>query len=440
MSSQRSRLFATLGNLADEIGNAKTAAATKVAGPTPADPGSSHPTASADNGVQSATEGARSSENEADVKKQQGAPSVNSTAEAKPGDDKDKTLNLGTKATLVGDNPAVEDDFKGTKEDPGTSHPAKTEDGQKYAAFRTKVQATVELSNSILADLGLGYGNDLGKQANSGTPAPAAQPAAAAQPNGAAKQASTTPANSAPADAVLAGYELATALGIDKTAAANHVASVIEQSVLDAHTDAALLGAFLTKIATDEDEANAGEDHAKPSGKPEGAHGEPDADNAAPGGAPAAPAADPLAAAGAGGADPMAGAPVGQDEALQELGAALAELGISPEQLVEMIRGGGAGGAPGGAPMDPAAMGGAPGSAPGGAPMDPAAMGGAPMDPAAGGMPPMDQGAKIAEATKLATAVRGFMLSGKYQIKAADTKRARALRDHMKNHLLELMS
>jgi len=111
----------------------------------------------------------------------------------------------------------------------------------------------------------------------------------------------------------------------------------------------------------------------------------------------------------------MAGAPVSQDEALQELGAALAELGISPEQLVEMIRGGG-GGAPGGAPVDPMAGG------------------------AAGGMPPMDQSAKLAEATKLATAVRGFMLSGKFQLKEAQTKRARDLRDHMKRHILELVS
>jgi hypothetical protein len=88
MARMQRSLFAQLNALTEEIAQGATkAAATKAAeGPTPADPGtytgaSSHPTAHVDNNVQTAETGARASEYEADIKKQQGALAVDNTPE-----------------------------------------------------------------------------------------------------------------------------------------------------------------------------------------------------------------------------------------------------------------------------------------------------------------------------------------------------------------------
>lgn len=425
-------LFAALTKMADEIVQEKQAAV-KSAAPSPADPGqidgsSSHPSASVDNGCQPAKEGERSSENEADVKKQQREPSVNSTADAKPGDDKDNSMNLGMTASLPGDDPSVEDDYKDKKDDPGTTHPADVSDNQKYGSLNLK-QASAEainVANALLADIGLGYAKNLGKQAA----APVAKPAAAAP-------AAPKTAAAAPAAAMLAGYDLAASLGLNKTAAEQQVASVIENSIKEAHERADLFGGFITKLAADE-EAAEGEDHTGGGGAPEaGGSGAGDAEGAGGpsggagggggggggiesmlggGGAPA-PAGDPMGGGMAGG---------GQDAALQELVAALTELGITPEMLAQAGQAGGAGGGgamppPGGGdPM--AALGGG-----GGGAMPPPAA-----DPMMGGAPP------AGDPMKVAMLARNFMRSGKYQVKEASTKEARQLRDQMKRMILEM--
>lgn len=459
MSTSKSRLFGALGALCEEIQTQKTAAQAallrgKQASPTPSDPGyiggsSEHPTASADNGCQTATEGERSSENESDVKDQQGPPSVNNTAEATPGADKDKSLNIGTKASLVGEDPSVEDDFKGDKHDPGTSSPATTEDGEKYGSFRKSAKAAIELGNSVLADLAVGV---VSKTAGT-TPAASAP---------AAKPAAKTAAAPAAAAGMLAGYEFAQALGMNDKVAQAHVSGMIANAVREGHEVGAMVGAFLRKKAADEAESGAGEDHASEKGKPEegggsgsGANASSSTDSGSGGGSPApagppggglgggnplasimggagggggAPPADPMAggAPGAGGmgGDPMAGGQASPEEALQELAMALQELGVPLDQLAAA----GAAGAGGG--MAPPPGGGMGGPPPGGA------MGGPPpMDPAAGGgAPPMTEGAK------LAAAVKNFQRSGKFEIKAADTKRARHIRNQMKAHVLELIN
>ena len=44
--------------------------------------------------------------------------------------------NLGVQSSATGEDPEVEDDYKGTKDDPGTSHPADAEEiGAKYSAY-----------------------------------------------------------------------------------------------------------------------------------------------------------------------------------------------------------------------------------------------------------------------------------------------------------------
>lgn len=460
--TQRTSLFTALTNLADEITTQKTAAAAAAAPPagqpktaaaTPPDPGgyqgkSDHPTAQADNGAQTATEGARSSENEADVKKDQRAPGVNSAPEAKPGDDKDKSMNIGMTASAVGDDPSTEDDYKPNKEDPGTSAPATVEDGVKYGAysFEECTKRAVHLGNQILADLANGFGNRLDKSA--ATPAAPAAAAAPAVPAAAPAASQKTAAESAMA----VGYALAGDLGLTKEAAQTFVEDCLHQSIQEAQLEADLLGGFLQKKAADE--AQEGEDHTQPGG---GGGDEPGSGAGPAAGGGGAPDLGALAGGGGGdmggggGAPPdaggaaMAGGPPGEEEAMQELISALMELGIPPDMLAQALSqaasgGGGAGGAPpgaGGGGMPPGAGGGGgmpPGAGAGmGAPPGAdAGMGAPPMGGAGGAPPPVD-------GVKLAANIKAFMRSGKFQLKEAKTKRARDLRDSMKRHVLELV-
>jgi hypothetical protein len=446
--TQRKSLFAAMNSLADELHNEKVAAANAVKraeGPTPADPGgmagkSTHPSATADNGCQTPTEGARSSENEADVKEQQGPPSVNNTSEAKPGDDKDRSINQGTQASLVGDDPATEDNYKTDKDDPGTSHPAKTDDGKKYgsASFKEAHAKIGQLSNELLADIF----HDLGT-----TPKAAGAPA---KP-------------SAPAAAMQAGYELAAGFGLTKEAAEAGVRDAIAITLQDALLEADLIGSYLKSAGMDE--ASEGEDHAKPSGEEEGSgsgSGEGEGASSKPG--DSASDGGGSAGAGAGGPPPggdMAGPPMGGDplagggagggspeEVIQELVSAMVEMGVTPEMFAQLSAsaGGGAGGPPGmgaggpppmGAGGPPPGAGGPPGMGappPGG---DPMALGAAGAPPGGGGG---DMSGLLQDGAKLAAVTRNFMRSGRFEFKEAKTVRSRQLRNLMKGHIRELLA
>ncbi len=414
MSTKKS-LFSALNSMAEDY---RKEAAVKVANPVPADPGgmdgkSQHPSATVDNGCQTVSPGPHASENSTDIKEQQGAPSVENTADAKPGDDKDRSLNLGMQASYTGEDVPSP---KPGKDDPGTSSPAKVDDGEKFASltFKQAHSLSSELGNQILADLF----TELGKEA--------AAPAAPAAPAATTKEAQFRE-----------GYELAGAMGLSKEAAEAQVYDIAAQTLRDAALEAELVGNY---FKTASDEAAEGEDHSTPSGKSEdggsGAgegEGSGDASMAAGGGGSGggAPAGDPLAGLGGGGAPPAgpgpdAGGGVSQEQALQELVMAMQELGITPEML-EQAAGGMGGGMGGGAPPagDPLAMGAA------GAP--PAGAGGPP--PGAGGPPP--EAMKLAS---LAREARKFMRSGKFEFKQAASKEARQLRNRMKAHLLELTS
>lgn len=425
-------LFAQLNALAEEISqNAEKVAAAKSAAPVPADPGgyqgaSSHPSAHVDNNVQKAQTGARAAEYEADVKKQQGAPAVDNTAEmSQEGRQDDVQLNIGTNAAATGEDPAAEKDYKGTKDDPGTSHPAKANDGEKYSSvtFKQAHAKCSDLGNEILADL-----------INFGTAAvgekKAEMPAALAK----AHEKKETPAeekaehsggltekqekldvdgdgkiegsdlaalrSGKKAEAFAAGYELAAALGIDKSAAEAGVRDVCANTLREADEMADLFVGFYsakTAGADPTEEASEGEDH---SAAEDGESGE-----AAPGAEGAAPGVEEMM----GGAPEMGGAPgmggePSEEEALQELAMALQELGISPEELMAGLSQGGAGGAPGGAPM------------------------------------PEPKMAAAAELQTIGRAVSEFKRSGNFEIKEARTKRSRHLRDIMKAHVRELTS
>lgn len=445
MARMQRSLFAQLNALADEISKSPVkTAAEKAAGPTPSDPGgyagaSSHPSAHVDNDVQAATEGARSSEYEADIKKQQGALAVDNTPEmSQEGRQDDVQLNIGTNAAATGEDPSAEKDYKGTKDDPGTTHPAKTNDGEKYSSvsFKEARDRAGALGNDILANI-INFGAEkLTNEKAAEMPAflkakmnkddksekkdepkgelKGDQHKLDTDNDGKIEGSDLAALRNDKAAAFKAGYELASVLGLSKEAAEASVREVCANTLREADEMADLFIGFATSKmagADPTDDAAEGEDHSAPADAESGASDAP-ADDAAPAGLEAmlggegGEAGDmPMEAAG-----PEAGG--GGDEAVQELAMALEELGIPPEALIQALSQGGAEGA--GAPPAEAPMGDV--------------------------MP--EEAPKMAAAAldAIGREVVSFKRAGRFQVKEARTKRSRELRDSMKQHVIELLN
>lgn len=453
MARMQRSLFAQLNALADEISKSPVkTAAEKAAGPTPSDPGgyagaSSHPSAHVDNDVQAATEGARSSEYEADIKKQQGVVGVNSTPELpQEGRQDDVQLNINTNAAATGEDPAAEKDYKGTKDDPGTSHPAKTNDGEKYSSvtFKEARDRAGALGNDILANI-INFGSnkfngekaaempaflkakiDGKKDDDCDTKKPGGlkgdQHKLDVDNDGKIEGSDLASLRNDKAAAFNAGYELASVLGLSKEAAEASVREVCASTLREADEMADLfIGFAASKLAGADptDEAAEGEDHSAPADAESGMSDAPGGD-AAPAGLEAMMSGEgggmgeemPMEAAG-----PEAGAG-GGDEAVQELAMALEELGIPPEALIQALSQGGGGGEG----AEGAMMGGAPGGM--------------------GEEMPMEDAPKMAAAAldAIGREVVSYKRAGRFQVKEARTKRSRELRDSMKQHVIELLN
>lgn len=446
MAKMQRSLFAQLNALAEEIArDTVKSGAEKKAEPTPADPGgyqgaSAHPSAHVDNKVQDASTGARASEYESDIKKQQGALAVDNTPElSQEGRQDEVQLNIGTNAKATGEDPSAEDDYKGDKDDPGTTHPARTDDGEKYSStnFKEARAKCSSLGNEILADL-VNFGT---KQLNKKAEMPAALAEALHEKKetpaeekaehstglkGDQKKLDTDDdgkiegsdlANLRKGDkkeaAFAAGYELAAKLGLDKEAAEASVREVCANTLREADEMADLFVGFYTTKAAEQDvtdDAAEGEDHSAPADAGSGEEGAE---------APAEMAAMMGDAGGMGGGEPsLDAAPPSGDEAIQELAMALEELGIPPEALIAAAQQEGAAGAsPAGAPAGGPAMGGMP-----------------------GGEPKMAAAKKAQDLMGIGNEVLQFKRTGRFQIKEARTKRSRQLRDIMKAHVLELVA
>jgi hypothetical protein len=448
MARMQRSLFAQLNALAEEIAQSPVkAAAEKSAAPVPADPGtyvgsSAHPSAHADNGVQNATTGARASEYETDVKKQQGALAVDNTPElSQEGRQNEVQLNIGTEAKATGEDPSSEKDFKGDKDDPGTTSPVKANDGEKYSSvtFKEARARAGELGNDILANI-INFGaakltkksdedsschekedddddDDHDEKKEHAGELTGNQHKLDVNNSGKIEGSDLAALRNDKAAAFKAGYELAATLGLNKEAAEASVRDVCANTLREADEMADLFIGFVTSKsagADPTDEAAEGEDHSAPDDAASGASDAPAA--AAPagleammGGEEAAPMGAPEAAG------EMGGAP-SEDEAVQELAMALEELGIPPEALLQALQGGGAG--------------------------DVGAEGAMPPEAAAAAAPPAPE-PKMAAAGDLdaiGRAVVNFKRAGKFQVKEARTKRSRQLRDMMKQHVLELVN
>ena len=432
-----------------------------------------HPVKDVDDSTDDAQEGDRSAENTADVKEDQGSPSVDSTSEGTPGGQDSVQMDVGITSKATGEDTAVENDYKSTKDDGETSHPADTEnsalDGHKYStdikALQQLCKTSEEIGSQLLAAIATETNGETQK---------AAQELAAAQQADARPEGNTATAtgdaytytNQKQADEQ-AGHDLAGVFANtdipteDKVAADVMVVDTVNNILQLADVRAEKCAQFYAGQAEaarkqadyngdggEEDRSDFPEGSSDEEGDDAAAEGSPEdgggvdeadilallnggegmgADEAMGGMGPAEGGGDPLAEGGgdplAGGGDPL---DAGGGSPLTGGGDLLAG-GGGEDPLAALAGGGGdpmaaAGGMPpGGDPM--AAAGGMP-------PGDPAAaMGGDPMmggDPAMGGDPMAGGG--DAEALEAALAQLGITLEDLQMVmaqKAASTLHAR---------------
>lgn len=308
--------------------HAKKASEMETSGEGGKDPGgyrrfgggpTTHPSGKADAGTQSAPLGARARENEEDVQKDIPA-SVDATSLNSGGDQDSRQYNIGTNQSATGEDPKVEDHYKGNKEDPGTSSPANADDiGEKYSSmqFEDLCKLAFDKMEGVLADLARSLEMDGYPQYS--------------------KQAADQQL------AQQAGYELAS--HDYETEKLAFVQAMTEQHILDACIDADLVGEYLNKYAAvrqqqvqDQvkqaiDPAVAAAAGGEIGGNPtDGEGGIPIEAVMAAEGAPEVAGAVPEVGDGGGG---------DADDAVNELANALLELGISPEQLIAALQQGG---------------------------------------------------------------------------------------------------
>lgn len=345
-------LIGSIDQMLSEVTGRRKAASTM------SEPGSiggetTHVTKNVDDGLKPATEGERSRENTADVKAAIGAPSVDSTTPGSGGTQEGQQLSVGVTSKPTGSDPTNEtDSAKAGKDDPGSTHPARTDnsslDGQKYASasFGELLKAASDIGNRLVASL-----------ANEPAPSTPATPA---------KTAAAAPAQSTPEQAAReaqAGFDAATAAseGFDKAAFDQMLLAEVAETVAIAERQAEKVAAAILAFRAKQAGMN-GEEGAPPTegggeegGSEEGGElsdeelmaalsggggGDPAAmgggDPAAMGGGdPAAMGGDPMGGGdpAAMGGDPAGGAGGGEQEEMAMLMHVLQQAGITPEQL-----------------------------------------------------------------------------------------------------------
>jgi hypothetical protein len=432
LTTPKNAVFSSLRQFFDEIDGEKQAAAPL------SEPGSiggetTHPSKSVDDGLVKLQEGARFKENTSDVKEQEGAASVENAGD--PKGQMQYETQIGVKHAPTGEDPAVEDDFKGTKEDPGTTSVMKADDGEKYGEwdFKKLAAAIGNLGNEIMADLGAG--KVVEKRGAPAAPKGPTQKAAAAliAPARADEKTQAPEADEETKAAAAAGYKLAAVLGLDEGGADAQVQAMVETVIKEAQAQADGVAQFI----------DAYYQTVKQAGDPAATEGEgPGAGAMPPGGDPAA-GGDPMA-----GGDPAAGGPGGPGGpgGGQDPMEILAQL--PPEvlqQLVAAIQQGGLGG--GGDP----AMAGAGGPPPGAGGPPPGA-GGDPTENLSGamhemGVSPDDVAAAAPKVAadqretllKIAAAVKDRRRSGRLGYKMASTPYDEAVRAEMRQYLAEVI-
>lgn len=372
MSQKQASLVGTIDSLLETIGAISSTTKSAEAYSEPGSQGgaTTHPTKDVDDSLQKATEGSQSATNEADVKKDQPL-GVDKAEAGGGGSQNDKQTDIGITSKPTGEDSAAEtDSAKAGKDDPGSTHPARTDndslDGMKYASpvqrFRAFAKQAEAKGNALVAAVAAASDNAV-KAANK----PAAKPAA--------KSAEAKPAEAAQAGAALADDVTS---DMDKQAAEAILTDAVAETVYGAEDAAMRYVDYMRKCAAaaysaqraraqGTKSAAEGDDSSDPNEAEEGSSEDPSAppaDDGSGGEGGGAPSDEQLMAALSGGGGDAGAMGGGGD--------------IGAEGAMEGMAGGDMGG--GTPPGDPAAGGGLPGGMP-------------PGDPAAGGMaPPADPG------------------------------------------------
>lgn len=342
-----------------------------------------HPVKDVDDHTDPADEGFRSKENDEDVKKDEGPPSVDNqpiatpekTAEGKseggaagdpvqsPGSASDDQIQIGTVKEPTGDDPSVEtSSVKAEKDDAGgpggpTSHPASTDnsalDGLKYAEadleampLEDLAKVASELNNAILAEIAV---HDFKSKA--------AEDSDDDDSDDSDEEYSDEPKEAADDNvSAQAGWELAGLLtgDFDKEAADAMVQETLAEIIKTASDDADRVGTFLVnyqdELARQVPEKSANEEALAAmmgGGAPEE------------GAMPEEAAMEAVQGMGGGEGEVAPEEAVAEEapaeggEDVEQLVAILEELGISPEELEQAMaaeEAGGLGGAPEAAP------------------------------------------------------------------------------------------
>ncbi len=441
-------LFDTVGRWLTEVNTAKTAAAVPAknkAGEKQAGPSglgkSTHPTEDVDDNTQDKETGERYEENSRDVKQDVPGNAVDEHTPGSGGSQDDKQYNIGTNQSAVGEDPSVEDDYKGDKDDPGTGHPADAEDtGEKYSSMTIDdlLKTASAQANSLLADFAVS--TEQSKTTKEAKTVASTKKVKEPAATGGMPVAPNPIVNTQTKAAANAGYDVASQVQNDSILLEKIAADTIARTIKDADTDADLVGAYLqsyaqTRVKLAEEgegeepktEEGGGGEESPPTMPADAGAGAGDVLGALGSAGESAPPVDAGAPPGGGlGGEGGGSGAMSVEQALQELGMALQESGMSPDQFLQLVQGAGGGGGAGGPP--PGGDLGAGGPPPGGG------MGGPPPMPP---MPPAGpEGA--AEGAKLASAVKQFMRSGKFKIEEAKTAAQRQVRDQIKDYIREL--
>jgi hypothetical protein len=441
LRTPRNAVFSSLRTFFDEIDGEKRAAAPlsepgSIGGPT------THPSKDVDDGTVPLEEGARFSENTRDVKEEIGGASVENAGD--PGGQMEHEVEVGVRHAPTGEDPGVEDDFKGTKEDPGTTSVMKADDGVKYGEwdFKKLAAAIGQLGNELMADLG--HGKLAEKRGTAGARNTPARPAAAA------------PAPAPEADeetrlAAMAGYKLAAAMGLDDGGADAQVAAMVETIIKEAQVQAIQVAEYLDSFARTIKQA-ADPDGTGPPGPGDMPPGDATAQMPGPdGGGPGGPGGGPGGPGGppGGPGGPPGGPDGGQDpmEVLSQLPPEVLEQLVAAIQQGGLAGGGGGPGGPGGGPP------GLPPPGPGG-PGGPGAPGAGadPTENLSGAMHEMGVSPEELEAAapkvasdqretllKIARTIKDKRRSGKLGYKLASSPYDQQVRAEMRQYLAEVI-
>lgn len=324
-----------------------------------------HPVKNVDDKTQDATEGARSKENDKDVKDALGAPSI--TGETKAAGQDDVQLDGGLHVRATGEDPEAETSSAGAgRKDTGytgpSKHPARIDnneiDGHKWASdirgLRGLIEKAGEAGNALLANISNELDADMRKQAQ--TLQTIAPVSASAGSSSTAKSAGQVAGEN------LAAAVTGTVSGHDKQAEHAQVVNDLADVILHGYARADALHEYvsgfragLSKAAEEMPPGVPGEEPPPP-----GPGGEPDGDEEAslmaaladgegggempPGGGGGMPPEGGMPPGGGGmhpegGMPPEGGMDMGEEavdpHTLEMLAAALAEAGISPEQLMQ---------------------------------------------------------------------------------------------------------